>query len=71
LKAILLQIIGGMAVGVPGQIRGLKAAHKEHGKLQWKALFKETIRLAKDGFKIHKPAASWSDSNLKRQAVCF
>jgi len=44
-------------VGVPGQIRGLKAAHKEHGKLQWKALFKETIRLAKDGFKIHKPLA--------------
>ena len=32
-------VAGGRAVGVPGLLRMLALAHKQHGKLPWAALF--------------------------------
>jgi gamma-glutamyltranspeptidase/glutathione hydrolase len=41
--------IGGSAVAVPGQMRGLWELHHRYGKLPWSTLFEPSIRLAKDG----------------------
>lgn len=41
--------IGGAAVAVPGQMRGLEEIHRKCGRLPWKRLFEDSIRLASDG----------------------
>ena len=45
-------LVGGRAVGVPGTVRMLEMAHKQHGKLPWAALFQPAIALAEGGFKV-------------------
>jgi len=42
----------GRSIGVPGVMRMLELAHKEHGKLVWSQLFDEGVSLATNGYKI-------------------
>ena len=45
-------VLSGHAVGVPGAVRMLESAHKQHGNLPWAQLFQPAITLAKQGFKV-------------------
>ncbi|KAJ3208940.1 hypothetical protein HK099_008612 [Clydaea vesicula] len=46
------EAIGGLAVGVPGELHCFEVAHKKWGVLSWYRLFEDSIKLAKDGFVV-------------------
>ena len=51
-------VAGGLSVGIPGQLRMLELAHRQHGRLPWARLFEPAIERAEAGFfvspRLHK-----------------
>ena len=57
-------VVGGRSVGAPGVLRALELAHRQHGKLPWKALFQPAIRLCEEGFVISPRLAALLRSEM-------
>ncbi len=52
-------ISGGLAIGVPGELRAYQRAHTEFGGgVTWKQLFEPTIQLCREGFVISASQAA-------------
>lgn len=64
-------VVGGRSVGVPGTLRMLELAHRQHGKLPWALNFEPAIALAERGFpvspRLHSLIAG--DEHLKRHTA--
>ncbi|MEH6575641.1 MAG: gamma-glutamyltransferase [Amphritea sp.] len=45
-------MVGGRSVGTPGVLAMLELSQQQHGKLAWKALFRDAIRQAETGFAV-------------------
>ena len=45
-------VVGGRSVGVPGTVRMLEQAHRQHGRLAWAELLQPAIVLAERGFAV-------------------
>ena len=50
--AFMQAVVGGRAVGVPGALRMLEAAHRAQGRLPWATLMQPAIQLAEQGFAV-------------------
>lgn len=59
-------------IAVPGEVKGLYAAHQKYGKLKWKDLIQPTIDLCENGFRmtlrLHQ-TATFPLSCLREKAV--
>ncbi len=57
------------AVGVPGTVRGLAAAHARYGKLPWKEVVMPAAKLAAEGVPVTEPLAESLNAVLTRKEV--
>ena len=60
-----LSLVGDLAAGVPGTVRGLYEAHRRFGKLSWAEDLTPAIRLASHGFRPSAIAVAVRDSDVK------
>ncbi|UYV76107.1 hypothetical protein LAZ67_13002539 [Cordylochernes scorpioides] len=58
---------GGLAIGVPGELKGYIWAYKKYGRLNWSELFQPAISLARNGFRVGPHLAK--QLNSKRESI--
>jgi gamma-glutamyltranspeptidase/glutathione hydrolase len=51
-------LLGGLSIGVPGTVQGLRDAHRRYGVLPWPQLLAPAINLAEEGFAVHPRLAA-------------
>jgi gamma-glutamyltranspeptidase/glutathione hydrolase len=59
-----LSLYGGLASGVPGELRGLERLHTGYGKLSWKTVVAPAVKVARYGFKVTEDMDSYFKSSV-------
>ncbi|KAJ5096995.1 hypothetical protein N7456_007716 [Penicillium angulare] len=53
---------GGLASGVPGELRGLEYLHQKYGSLPWSTVLQPAIRTAREGFPVTEDLVRYMNS---------
>ncbi|KAL5336041.1 gamma-glutamyltranspeptidase-domain-containing protein [Aspergillus crustosus] len=56
--------LGGLASGVPGELRGLEQLHQKYGSLSWAEVVEPAIRTARYGFPVGPDLVRYMDSAI-------
>ncbi len=52
-------LVGALASGVPGTVKGLHASHERYGSLTWRRILSPAIKLAREGFFVEETLAQF------------
>ncbi|CAG8068398.1 unnamed protein product [Penicillium olsonii] len=55
-------VSGGLASGVPGELRGLETLHRKYGTLPWATLVQPAVRTAREGFTVGRDLVRYMES---------
>ncbi|EME39113.1 hypothetical protein DOTSEDRAFT_75017 [Dothistroma septosporum NZE10] len=55
-------LYGGLASGVPGELKGLAHLHEHYGSLPWKDLVLPAVKVARDGFPVTQDLVKYMNS---------
>lgn len=59
---------GGLASGVPGDLRGLEYLHKKYGSLPWSTVLQPAIQTARQGFTVNEDLLHYIDTAITENA---
>ncbi|KAK0706497.1 gamma-glutamyltranspeptidase [Lasiosphaeria miniovina] len=58
-------VLGGLAVAIPGELRGLEYLHTKYGALPWSTVVTPSVRVARDGFKVNEDLVRYMEGASK------
>ena len=61
-KNVSLSLYGGLASGVPGELRGLQHLHDNYGVLPWKTVLTPAVKVARDGWTVNQDLVNYMSS---------
>lgn len=61
---------GGLASGVPGDLRGLEYLHKKYGSLPWSTVLEPAVRTAREGFQVNEDLIHYMESVEDGDFLC-
>ncbi len=64
-------LYGGLAVGIPGELRGLEYLHQQYGSKPWKQLVEPAMNLARTGFQVTEDFVSYMNSTTPSLAFLY
>jgi len=57
-------IEGGLASGIPGEVRGLQHLHTNYGKLPWATVMQPAIKVARKGWRVNQDLVNYMASAI-------
>lgn len=62
----LTQLFGGLASGIPGELRGLEYIHSNFGNLPWSTVVAPAAKLATEGWEVNEDLERFMDVTVSR-----